>query len=68
MTALDLAKANVAASAFERCLRLQRAGGYCSRLSFRRAPRVRAYGLPGFVSGLPFILMLILAAVAMAHR
>lgn len=70
MTAMDMAKASVAASAIERCLRIKPVGGYCGRMAF--APRRGARDDSEFAriaAGLPFVIvMVILMVAAAAHH
>ncbi len=65
MTAIDMAKANVAASAIEHCLRTRRGGGYCARMAF--APR-RSAGdyseVTRIAAGLPFVIVTVILGIA----
>lgn len=69
MTAIDLAKANVATSAIERCLRIKRADGYCAGMAFAPRRRARDYSeVARIAAGLPFIIVMVILGIAGGWR
>ena len=66
MTSVDIAKANVAASAIQRCLRIRRDGGFCGRFQFHRV--VRENRFTAVLSALPFLGFLLVALFLSARH
>jgi hypothetical protein len=64
MTSLDIAKANVATLALERCLRLRRRGGFCHRLEFPAANTPFPWRSLSVIVGAPILIAVALAIAA----